>query len=74
MRLIISENINLLEARKCPDGLKNPFILLRIGQCCYELRQFEEAENYLLQAYMYEENEIFRGEPEKYYNLIKPLV
>ena len=24
---------NLLEALKCPDGLGNPFVLLRIGQC-----------------------------------------
>lgn len=60
-----------LEGLKCPDGLDNPFMMLRIGQCSFELENYEKAEEYLLQAYMLEGTEIFEDEDEKYINLIR---
>ena len=65
---------NLSEALKCPGGIENPFISLRIGQCYYELNNLNKAREYLLQAYMYEGDEIFREEEDKYIKLIKDLV
>lgn len=61
----------LCESLKCPDGLGNPFILLRIGECFFELNNTEKAENYLVQAYMLAGKDIFEDELEKYYESIK---
>ena len=63
------ENLNC--ARMCPDGMANPFIFLRMGQCYYEIENYAKAEEYLLRAYMLEGNEIFEDEEEKYMDLIK---
>lgn len=62
---------NLIEAQKCPDGIGNPFILLRIGQCYYELNDMGNARKYLLQAYMMEGDQIFQSEEEKYFKVIQ---
>lgn len=64
---------NLKRARMCPDGLANPFILLRIGEAYYELGELEQAKKILLEAYMMEGIEIFEDEDEKYFALIKEL-
>ncbi len=64
----------LFEALKCPDGLGNPFILLRIGESFFEINNTEKAQEYLLQAYMYAGREIFDDEPEKYINEIKKML
>ncbi|MBQ2983024.1 MAG: tetratricopeptide repeat protein [Lachnospiraceae bacterium] len=61
----------LAEVLKCPDGLENPFIILRIGQCYFEIENYDKAEEYLLQAYMLEGEEIFEDEEEKYMDLIR---
>lgn len=65
---------NLLESLKCPGGIGNPFIMLRIGQCFFELDDLERAKNYLLQAYMFEGYEIFADQDYKYFELIKNMV
>lgn len=65
---------NFLESLKCPDGNTNPFILLRLGECYYELGNFEQAKEYLLRAFMWEGEDIFDGEDEKYFALIKDMV
>ncbi len=64
----------LFEVLKCPDGLGNPFVSLRIGQCFYEKNNFDKAKEFLLQAYMMEGTDIFADEDEKYYNCIEKLV
>lgn len=59
------------EGLKCPNGLDNPFIIFRIGQCFFEIENYEKAKEYLLQAYMFEGKEIFEDEEEKYMDLIR---
>lgn len=54
------------EAYKCPDGISNPFINLRIGECYFEMGDLENAEEYLLRAYMWEGAEIFKNENKRY--------
>ncbi len=65
---------NFMQALKCPDAIGNPFIVLRIGQCFYELKDMENAKKYLLQAYMIEGDEIFEEQEEKYFALISGLI
>ena len=62
------------DAMNCPDGIANPFILLRIGQCFIELNDFIKGKEYLLRCYMFEGYEIFEGEDIKYFNVIKSEV
>ena len=64
----------MFETLKCPTGLENPFVLLRIGEIFCELQNIAKAQEYLLQAYMISGFDIFEGEPEKYISLIKNLV
>jgi len=64
----------LQEALKCLDGLGNPFILLRLGECYYELDNMEKAKEYLLQAYMCEGEDIFEDEEEKYFDAVKDMI
>ncbi|KFX57257.1 hypothetical protein FDC50_16210 [Clostridium botulinum] len=64
----------MFEALKCPDALGNPFILLRIGECFYELNNYNKAKEYLLQAYICDGINIFDDESEKYFDLIKQII
>jgi len=69
------ESINqFFEAQKCPDGIGNPFICVRIGECFYELDNFPKAKEYLLQAYMLADREVFLDADPKYFELIIPLI
>lgn len=52
----------------------NPFLLLRIGECSFEINDIEKAKSCLLQAYMLEGERIFEDEPAKYFNVIKDIV
>lgn len=61
-------------ARMCPDGIANPFILIRLGESYYELGELDLAKRYLIEAYMMEGTDIFENEDEKYYDLIKDFV
>lgn len=65
---------NFQEAQKCLNGIGNPFILLRIGECFFELGSYDNAKNYLLQAYMVDGEEVFENQEEKYFNIIKELI
>lgn len=68
------EALNLFnEAMKCPDGVENPLINLRLGQCYYELDKYQLAKEYLLRAYMMEGQAIFENEDEKYLELVRTL-
>lgn len=51
----------------------NAYILLRIGECAFEL-QLESAQEFLLQAYMIAGKDIFNEEDQKYYNAIEGMV
>lgn len=61
-------------AMNCPDGITNPLILFRLGQCLFECEQFEKSKEYLLKAYMLEGDSIFYEEDEKYFDLIKEMI
>lgn len=63
-----------LEAQKCPDALANPFICMRIGECFYEMGNFEEAESYLLGAYMLDGKEVFLEEEPKYWSFLEKRI
>ena len=61
-------------ARMCPDGMANPFILLRIGESYYELGEYNLAKRYFFEVYMMEGTEMFEEEDEKYFGVIKTLL
>lgn len=65
---------NLKRAVMCPDGMANPFILLRLGESYYELGEMDLARKYLFEAYMMEGTEIFELEDEKYFDVVKALL
>ena len=57
------------------EGYGNPFVMLRLGQCCLELGDEKNATEYLLRAYMMEGKEIFDMEEEaKYFNFLRTHV
>ena len=62
---------NLKEALKCPEGMENPYINLRIGECYYELGELGNAKRYLVEAYIGAGVEIFKEEPNKYFKLLE---
>ncbi|GGA28702.1 hypothetical protein GCM10011384_17680 [Psychrobacillus lasiicapitis] len=63
--------IFLFNAINCPDGIENPFIMLRLGETLYELGDVNKAKDYLLRAYILEGYSIFENEEEKYFDVIK---
>jgi tetratricopeptide (TPR) repeat protein len=63
-----------MQSQKCPDGLGNPFVCVRVGECFFELGNIDKAKEYLLQAYMLEGNEIFADADPKYFKVIAPLI
>ena len=54
-------------------GYDNPFVMLRLGQCAYELHR-EEFIEYLLIAYMLDGENIFKYDDAKYLESIKDLL
>lgn len=61
----------LQQAVQCPDGLGNPYIHLRLGQCQFELGQFDFAADELMHAYMGDAEQIFATEDPKYFEFLK---
>jgi len=61
----------LFDVLNCPDGMANPFVLIRLGEVLYELKDTEGAKEYLLRAYMMEGEEIFEAEDPKYLSFLK---
>ncbi len=49
----------------------NPFILMRLGQCLFELDDLKRSEEYLLGAYMLEGEEIFEHDHPKYLDFLR---
>ena len=58
-------------AAACPGGIGNPFIHLRLGEIQFELGNELLAADELARAYMSAGKNIFAGEPEKYFSLLK---
>lgn len=62
------------------EGYRNPFIMLRLGECCLEVGDEKNAAEYLLRAYMMEGKEIFEpdenGEDDgqKYFDFLRTHV
>lgn len=59
------------KALNSPDGHKNAFIHLRLGEIFYEIDTREKAMDHLLRAYALEGNRIFEVEDEKYFDILK---
>ena len=57
-----------------PDGLGNPYIHLKLGECQFEMGNFEKAANELTRAYMSEGPEIFEGEDQKYFEFLSTRI
>ncbi len=61
----------LLDAMKCPGGIGNPFVHLRLGQTQLELGNEVLGADELARAYMGAGKEIFEEEPAKYFTFVK---
>ncbi len=58
------------------EGYGNPFIMLRLGECCLEIGDEKNALEYMLRAYMFEGEKIFApddGEDDgaKYFEFLR---
>ncbi|MDO5679526.1 MAG: hypothetical protein Q4G54_04290, partial [Pelistega sp.] len=64
------------DAMNGPEGAYNPFILMRLGQCFYELNgsDNEKAIDYLMKSYLLEGEEMFADEDPKYLKAIVPFI
>lgn len=62
------------EAKNCPNGVSNPYVLFRLGQSLVETKDNNQAREFLLRAYMLVGDDIFWDEDQKYYDVIKDLV
>ncbi|MBU3107966.1 tetratricopeptide repeat protein [Clostridium gasigenes] len=62
---------NLASAMHCPGAIGNPFIHMRLGQCRYELGEYEKAADEFARAFLLEGEEIFKAEDKKYLNFVK---
>ena len=64
-----------LDALNCPDGIGNPFIMLRLGESLYETGgDIDKIRDYLVRAFMLGGIEVFEGEDEKYFKTISDIV
>src|SRR5574344_387915 len=64
-------NENYNKALMCPDGKESGYVWLGLGQSYFELNDKEKAKDALMSAYMMEGEEIFQGEDDKYFDVIK---
>jgi tetratricopeptide (TPR) repeat protein len=62
---------HFLKALQAPDGHKNAFIHLRLGEIFYETHVRDKAMDHLLKAYTLKGNEIFEAEHEKYFSFFQ---
>lgn len=56
------------------EGYSNPFVMLRLGQCAYEIGNNDTAIEYLLRAYMLEGKDIFEEDDDKYFEFLRTNV
>lgn len=62
------------DAVRCPGGLGNPFIHLRLGEIQYELGNIPRAKDELVRAFMGAGLEIFDEEDPKYLILLRETI
>ena len=62
---------NLASAMHCPNAIGNPFLHLRLGQCQFELEDFDRAADNLARAYLPQGKKLFKREDPKYLEFIK---
>ncbi|QDQ26810.1 tetratricopeptide repeat protein [Chitinimonas arctica] len=60
----------LSQALRCPEGADNAFILLRLGQCEFELGRPDSARQMLSRAFAVGGDEVFEDEDPKYLALV----
>ena len=65
---------NFTSAMNCPNGIGNPFLHLRLGQCQYEMGNLKKAAEELTRAYAIEGKDIFDGENSKYFEFLKTKI
>ncbi len=65
---------NLSIALTCPDGVGNPFIHLRLGQCEYELGDYSRAADNLTRAFLATGPEVFANGGQKYLEFLKAFL
>jgi tetratricopeptide (TPR) repeat protein len=58
----------------CPDGLGNPFVHLKLGQCEYEIGNMDKAADELTRAYMGAGEEIFEEDNKKYFDFLRTKI
>jgi tetratricopeptide (TPR) repeat protein len=58
-------------AMTCPNAIGNPFLHLRLGQCQYELKNWQRAGDELARAYLLEGKKLFQEEAQKYLTFVK---
>lgn len=61
-------------AMNCPEGLGNPFLHLRLGQCLFEIGNLQKASDELTRAYAIAGQEIFEDEDSKYFEFLKTKI
>jgi tetratricopeptide (TPR) repeat protein len=61
-------------AMHCPNGIGNPFLHLRLGQCHFEMGALSSAADELTRAYMAEGRKIFEKEDAKYFEFLKTRI
>ena len=57
-----------------PDGLGNPYIHLRLGECRFELGEQAAAKDELTRAFMGGGEELFKGDDPKYLEYVKTFL
>ncbi|AIZ40976.1 tetratricopeptide repeat protein [Cellulophaga baltica] len=65
---------NLSNAMHCPNGIGNPFIHLRLGQCQLETGNLERAADELTRAYALEGEALFADDDPKYFEFLKTKI
>lgn len=56
------------------NGYTNAFVMLRLGESCFEINDIENAKEFLVRAYMLEGKDLFESEDEKYFNFLRESV
>jgi len=66
--------LSLQKAVSSPNGLGNPYIHLKLGQCQFEIGDLQKAADELTRAYMGKGAEIFEGEDQKYFEFLSTRI
>lgn len=56
------------------EGYGNPFVMLRLGECCLEKGDEKNALEYMLRAYMIAGEEIFDEDEPKYFEFLNERI